>query len=222
LGRPRAKARLGMLGCLTLPMKLAPLTALLLASACATSAKAPTAATGSPTPAAPGVTATATTDAMSMVDHDTAGDDLLDKPAPDFTAIAQDGTPVHLAALRGKAVVVYFYPKDETPGCTKEACSFRDAWQPIAKSGAILIGISADSRESHRDFVQHYNLPFLLLSDPDGSIGKSYGVPFAGRHKRQTIVIGANGNVRKVYRTVNVSEHAAQILDDLREAEHAR
>jgi thioredoxin-dependent peroxiredoxin len=203
-------------------MKLARLAALLIGSACATSAKGPTAATASPTPASPGVTATAATDAASTVDRDGALDELLDKPAPDFTAIAQDGIPVHLAALRGKPVVVYFYPKDETPGCTKEACSFRDAWQAIAKSGAVLIGISADSRESHRDFVQHYNLPFLLLSDADGSIGGSYGVPFAGRHKRQTIVIGADGNVRKVYRTVNVSEHAAQILDDLREAEHAR
>jgi len=207
---------------MTVPMKLTRLTALLLGSACATSAKAPTAATASPTPTPPGVTATAAADAASMVDRDAARDELLDKPAPDFTASAQDGIPVHLAALRGKPVVVYFYPKDETPGCTKEACSFRDAWQAIAKSGAVLIGISADSRESHRDFVQHYNLPFLLLSDADGSIGGSYGVPFAGRHKRQTIVIGADGIVRKVYRTVNVSEHAAQILDDLREAEHAR
>jgi hypothetical protein len=137
---------------MTVPMKLTRLTALLLGSACATSAKAPTAATASPTPTPPGVTATAAADAASMVDRDAARDELLDKPAPDFTASAQDGIPVHLAALRGKPVVVYFYPKDETPGCTKEACSFRDAWQAIAKSGAVLIGISADSRESHRDF----------------------------------------------------------------------
>jgi peroxiredoxin Q/BCP len=210
-----------MLGCVLVPMKLARLAALLLSAACTTSAKAPTTAAGNATRTPPGATPTAAADAASMVDLDAARDELLDKPAPDFTAVSQDGIPVHLAALRGKAVVVYFYPKDETPGCTKEACSFRDAWQPIAKSGAVLIGISADSRESHRDFVKHYNLPFLLLSDPDGSIGRSYGVPFAGHHKRQTVVIGTSGNVRKVYRTVNVAEHAAQILDDLREAEHS-
>jgi peroxiredoxin Q/BCP len=144
----------------------------------------------------------------------------LGKPAPDFTAVAQDGTAVHLAALRGKWAVLYFYPKDETPGCTKEACSFRDAWQAIAQTGAVLIGISADSSESHRSFVEHYKLPFLLVSDPDGSIGRSYGVPFTVHHQRQTIVIGADGTVRKVYRKVNVAEHAAQILDDLRSAEH--
>jgi thioredoxin-dependent peroxiredoxin len=151
---------------------------------------------------------------------DASIDELLGKPAPDFTAVAQDGTSVHLTALRGKWAVLYFYPKDETPGCTKEACSFRDAWQAIAKTGAVLIGISADSSESHRSFVDHYKLPFLLLSDPDGSIGRSYGVPFTGHHQRQTIVIGADGTVRKVYRKVNVAEHAAQILDDLSSAQH--
>jgi peroxiredoxin Q/BCP len=145
-------------------------------------------------------------------------DDLVGKPAPDFTGKAQDGSSVHLAALKGKRVVVYFYPKDETPGCTKEACSFRDAWQDIAKTGAVLIGISADSAESHKDFVAHYKLPFLLLSDPDGKIGGSYGVPFEGHHQRQTFVIGTDGNVAKAYRKVDVTVHASQILDDLTHA----
>jgi peroxiredoxin Q/BCP len=180
---------------------------IVLASACAVSKPAPPAATSSA--AAPATPAPL----------DASSDELLGKPAPDFTAVAQDGTTIHLAALRGKWTVLYFYPKDETPGCTKEACSFRDAWQAIAKTGAVLVGISADSSESHRGFVEHYKLPFLLLSDPDGSIGQSYGVPFAGHHKRQTFVIGADGTVRKVYRTVNVAEHAAQILDDLRLAQ---
>jgi peroxiredoxin Q/BCP len=143
-------------------------------------------------------------------------DDLVGKPAPDFTATAHDGTPVHLAALKGKPVVLYFYPRDETPGCTKEACSFRDSFRPIAATGAVLVGISADSIESHKAFAAHHGLPFLLLSDPDGAIAKSYGVPFMVVHKRQTIVVGADGVVRKVYRSVDVTTHAEQILGDLK------
>jgi peroxiredoxin Q/BCP len=142
-------------------------------------------------------------------------DDLVGKPAPDFTGKAQDGTSVHLASLKGKRVVLYFYPKDETPGCTKEACSFRDAWVDLAKTGAVLIGVSADSAQSHKDFVAHWKLPFLLLSDPDGKIGATYGVPFAGHHQRQTFVIGPDGNVQKVYRKVDVTVHASQVLEDV-------
>jgi peroxiredoxin Q/BCP len=148
-------------------------------------------------------------------------DDLVGKPAPDFTATAQDGKSVHLAALKGKSVVVYFYPKDETPGCTKEACSFRDAWQDIAKTGAVLVGVSGDGRESHKEFIEHYKLPFLLITDADGTIGKSYGVPFSGHHQRQTFVIGPDGTVKKVYRKVDVNVHAAQILGDLSQVAHA-
>ncbi len=144
-----------------------------------------------------------------------APDALVGKPAPDFTTTAQDGTPVHVAALKGKRVVLYFYPKDETAGCTKEACSFRDAWQDLSKTGAVLVGVSADTTDSHKAFVAHYQLPFLLVSDPDGKIGSSYGVPFAGHHQRQTVVIGADGNVLKVYRKVDVAVHAAQVLADL-------
>jgi peroxiredoxin Q/BCP len=148
-------------------------------------------------------------------------DGLVGKKAPDFTATAQDGTSVHLAALKGKPVVVYFYPKDETPGCTKEACSFRDTWQDIAKTGAVLVGISADTGDSHKGFAEHYKLPFLLVSDPDGKIGAAYGVPFAGHHSRQTFVIGKDGNVVKVYRKVDVTAHAAQVLGDLTQLTHA-
>ena len=150
---------------------------ILLASACATpssTASAPAsapepAAASAPTPAAPASAPTPTPALASAPETAPAApDDLVGKPAPDFKATAQDGTPVHLAALKGKRVVVYFYPKDETPGCTKEACSFRDAWQDIAKTGAVLIGISADATDSHKAFAEHYKLPFLLLSDPDG------------------------------------------------------
>ena len=146
-----------------------------------------------------------------------AADDLVGKPAPDFTAVAQNGTTVHLAALKGKRVVLYFYPKDETAGCTKEACSFRDAWQDLAKTGAVLVGLSADTTQSHKDFAAHWKLPFLLVSDPDGKIGATYGVPFTNHHQRQTFVVGADGNVIKVYRKVDVTVHAAQVLEDLKQ-----
>lgn len=145
-------------------------------------------------------------------------DAVVGRTAPDFTATAQDGTVVHIGALKGKAVVLYFYPKDETPGCTKEACSLRDNWKAIAATGAVLVGVSADTLDSHRSFAAHYKLPFHLVSDPEGAIGRAYGVPFTTFHKRQTFVIGANGTVRKVYRTVDVSTHAADILGDLRKA----
>jgi peroxiredoxin Q/BCP len=148
-------------------------------------------------------------------------EDLVGKPAPDFTAPASDGTSFHLAAARGKPVVLYFYPKDETPGCTKEACSFRDSWAALAKTGAVLVGISADSAESHKAFITHWKLPFALLSDADGSIGRRFGVPFESLHKRQTFVIGADGNVKKVYREVDVKKHASQILEDLTRPPHS-
>jgi peroxiredoxin Q/BCP len=146
----------------------------------------------------------------------TSAQDRIGKQAPDFTATAQDGTTVHIAALKGKPVVVYFYPKDETPGCTKEACSFRDSWKPLAATGAALVGVSADSLDSHREFVAHYQLPFLLVSDPDGAIAQKYGVPFHFVHSRQTFVIGADGVVKKVYRSVDVTKHADEILTDLK------
>jgi len=171
-----------------------------------------------PTPAPASAAAPAVASVPGPTTATAAGDTadpLVGKPAPDFTATAQDGTSVHIAALKGKPVVVYFYPKDETPGCTKEACSFRDAWAPLAKTGAVLVGVSADSLDSHKAFVAHWKLPFLLVSDPDGSIGKQYGVPFESYHHRQTFVVGADGTVKKVYRKVDVSVHAQQILDDL-------
>jgi peroxiredoxin Q/BCP len=165
-----------------------------------------------PAPAAPSVAAAAPQASQSAAP---VADSLVGAPAPDFTAMAQTGTRVHLAALKGKPVVVYFYPKDETPGCTKEACSFRDAWQPLAKTGAVLVGISADGLDSHRGFAEHWKLPFLLVSDPDGAIAQLYGVPFQGVHKRQTVVIGPDGKVAKVYRSVDVTVHAQQVLSDL-------
>jgi peroxiredoxin Q/BCP len=197
-------------------MKPATLLLIVLAPACATSAP------GAQSAAPPATTAheAPRADAPALEGGGDV-DALVGKPAPDFTATTYDGKSIHMAALRGKWAVVYFYPKDETPGCTKEACSFRDAWVPIAATGATLIGISADDSASHREFAEHYKLPFVLLSDPDGAIAKSYLVPFTGHHRRQTIVVGPDGTVRKVYRSVDVTVHAAQIAADLGAADRS-
>lgn len=144
------------------------------------------------------------------------GDVAVGKPPPDFSATAQDGTAVHLAALKGKPVVVYFYPKDETPGCTKEACSFRDAWDALHTKGVVLIGISQDTDDSHRAFAANHKLPFLLVSDPKGDLAAKFGVPVhMGYDARQSFVIGADGNVKKIYRDVDVTVHAKEIAGDL-------
>lgn len=129
-----------------------------------------------------------------------------------FSTTASDGTKLDSAALRGKAVVVYFYPKDETPGCTTEACAFRDAWDAIAKTNAVLVGVSGDTDESHRAFQAHHKLPFHLVSDGDGVLAKAFGVGMFGR---QTFVIRGDGTLKKIYRSVNVSTHAQEILADL-------
>jgi len=199
---------------------LVSLAPLLLAAACATPSSSASASASAPALAPVSALAPASSPALASAPASAPApdDDLVGKPAPDIKATAQDGTPVHLAALKGKRVVLYFYPKDETPGCTKEACSFRDTWQEIAKTGAVLVGISADTSDSHKAFAAHYKLPFLLVSDPDGAIGDAYGVPFSGHHQRQTFVIGADGRVFKVYRKVDVTVHAAQVLDDLSHA----
>jgi thioredoxin-dependent peroxiredoxin len=146
----------------------------------------------------------------------TSGEIAVGKPPPDFTAKAHDGTDLKLSALKGKPVVVYFYPKDETTGCTKEANAFRDAWKDLEKKGVVLIGISTDSLDSHRAFATHHELPFHLVSDPSGAIAKSFGVPNrAGFLGRQTFVIGPDGNVKKIYRDVDVTKHASEVLADL-------
>lgn len=145
------------------------------------------------------------------------GELAVGSPAPHVAAKAHDGTSIDLAALRGKKVVLYFYPKDETPGCTKEACAFRDAWSDLAKTGVVLVGISTDSLESHEKFAEHHRLPFHLVSDEDGAIAKAYGVPNrAGFLARQTFVIGEDGKILKIYRSVDVQKHASEILADVK------
>lgn len=179
-----------------------------------TSASATAAASASASAAAP---ATATATATASGAAPAAEEIAVGKPAPDFTAKAHDGTEVKLSALKGKPVVLYFYPRDETPGCTKEACSFRDAWKELAKTKVVLVGISTDNAESHKAFAKHYELPFHLVSDESGAIAKAFGVPNRGGFlARHTIVIGADGNVKKIYREVDVSKHAAEVLADVK------
>jgi peroxiredoxin Q/BCP len=139
------------------------------------------------------------------------------KPAPEFSVTAHDGMKLNSAELKGKPVVVYFYPKDETPGCTKEACAFRDAFDALNKQGVVLIGVSSDTDESHKAFAEHHKLPFHLVSDGDGNLAKKFGVGTTlGFMQRQSFVIGADGNMKKIYRSVDVSVHAQQIQDDLK------
>ena len=149
------------------------------------------------------------------------------QPAPDFTlpAVGSDDVvnngQVHLADLKGKTVVLYFYPKDDTPGCTAEACSFRDANREMQKRGVIVLGVSADSLESHQKFAEKYGLPFPLLSDTDTSVSQLYGVygeknmygkKYMGVN-RETFLIDKDGVVRKAWHKVNPEEHANEVLE---------
>jgi peroxiredoxin Q/BCP len=163
-------------------------------------------------------TSEAATTTSAAAPADKPSDELVvGKAAPDFAATAHDGMELKLSALKGKNVVLYFYPKDETPGCTKEACAFRDAWKDLEGTGVVLVGISTDTADSHKKFAEHHKLPFHLVSDPDGAIAKSYGVPNRGGFLgRQTFVVGPDGNLKKIYRTVDVTKHAAEVLGDVR------
>jgi thioredoxin-dependent peroxiredoxin len=141
--------------------------------------------------------------------------------APDFTATNTNGETIRLKDLRGKKVVLYFYPKDDTPGCTKEACSFRDSFAQFRKQGIEVIGVSTDSEASHKKFTTKYKLPFTLLADTDHSIADAYGVygekKFMGRTymgvKRMTFLIDEKGKVRKVFEKVKPEEHAREVLE---------
>ncbi len=136
------------------------------------------------------------------------------KPAPDFELESDSGETVKLSDLRGKPVVLYFYPKDDTPGCTKQACGIRDAWGEFQRAGAEVFGISADSRASHERFKSKYSLPFTLLADPEHKLGEPYGVSQEGKnsYERSTFVIDADGNVAKIMRRVKPEGHADQVL----------
>jgi peroxiredoxin Q/BCP len=135
-------------------------------------------------------------------------------PAPDFTLTSDLGEEITLSSLRGKPVVLYFYPKDHTPGCTRQACGIRDAWGEFERAGAAVFGISADTQASHERFKSKYSLPFTLLADPEHKLGEPYGVAQEGKnsYERSTFVIDAEGNVSRVLRRVNPDSHADEVL----------
>ncbi len=138
--------------------------------------------------------------------------------APDFSAKNQDGKMIKLSDLKGKPVLMYFYPKDDTPGCTKEACNFRDEYAKFKKLGAVVLGISRQDEKSHQAFQKKYSIPFDLLVDTDGSLAKAYGItviPGVGFHMRQSILIGPDGKVAKFYPSVNPATHTEEVLKDL-------
>jgi peroxiredoxin Q/BCP len=146
------------------------------------------------------------------------------KPVPDFEATTDTGARVKLSDFRGKPVVLYFYPKDDTPGCTKEACGFRDAYSEFEERGAVVLGVSPDDEASHERFKEKYELPFTLLADPDHAVAEQYGVwgekNYAGRKymgvSRTTFVIDGDGNLVKAMNNVKPDGHPQQVLEALR------
>ena len=142
------------------------------------------------------------------------------KPAPDFELTSDAGERVRLSSLRGKPVVLYFYPKDDTPGCTTQACGIRDSYSEFSDRGAVVLGVSPDDEVSHVRFKEKYSLPFALLADPEHEVAEEYGVwkerNLYGKKsmgiERSTFVIDAGGNVSKVMRRVKPDTHAADVL----------
>jgi thioredoxin-dependent peroxiredoxin len=140
--------------------------------------------------------------------------------APTFILPTDDGDEVSLESLRGKPVVLYFYPKDDTPGCTAQACGIRDAWSEFQRSGAVVLGVSPDSPKKHAKFREKYGLPFTLLADEDHAVSEAYGVwvekRFAGRKymgvERSTFVIEPDGKLKRVMRRVKPDTHADDVL----------
>jgi thioredoxin-dependent peroxiredoxin len=140
--------------------------------------------------------------------------------APAFTLPSDSGSDVSLESLRGKPVVLYFYPRDDTPGCTKQACGIRDAWGEFERSGAVVLGVSPDSPKKHVEFREKYDLPFTLLADEDHAISEAYGVwgekSFMGKKymgvERSTFVIGPDGTLTKIMRKVKPDTHADEVL----------
>jgi peroxiredoxin Q/BCP len=146
--------------------------------------------------------------------------------APPFTTQMVSGeqvNPMSLADFHGKKVILYFYPKDETSGCTKEACAFRDGYSRYTNAGLVVLGCSVDSADAHKDFIRKNSLPFPLLLDPDKKIATAYGaangIPILGLDRRITYVIDENGKIIKVYPSVDPSTHAIEILNDLGSAD---
>jgi peroxiredoxin Q/BCP len=145
---------------------------------------------------------------------------VVGKRAPDFTLTSSSGGTIRLSGLRGKTVVLYFYPKDETPGCTREACDFRDHYAALDSAGVVLLGVSNDDLKSHRDFTAKEHLPFPLLADVDASVSRQYGVyverELGGKKvmgiERTTFVIDRSGRLARVWPKVTVDGHVADVL----------
>ncbi len=136
--------------------------------------------------------------------------------APNFTAKDDEGNSVSLADFEGKTVVLYFYPKDDTPGCTKEACSFRDSYADYEGKDIAVLGVSRDDETSHKAFKDKFSLPFPLIVDTDGTISQAYEVEGGGYSKRATFVIDGKGVIKKVYESIKTDTHASDILADLK------
>jgi peroxiredoxin Q/BCP len=144
--------------------------------------------------------------------------------APRFSLQSDEGDTVSLEQFRGSDVVLYFYPRDDTPGCTTEACEFRDAWQDVKRTGAIVLGVSPDDVATHRKFRTKFRLPFPLLADPDHGVAERYGVwgekSMYGRKflgiLRTTFIIGPDGRIKRVFERVKPRGHAAAVLEALR------
>lgn len=144
--------------------------------------------------------------------------------APELGIPDQDGQPVTLKELKGKQVVLYFYPKDNTPGCTQESCDFRDSVAPIKKAGAVILGVSLDSQASHQKFIKKFSLPFPLLSDTEKTAAQAYGVykekSMYGKKywgiERSTFVIDRDGRLKRIFRKVKIDGHVDEVLAALK------
>jgi peroxiredoxin Q/BCP len=142
------------------------------------------------------------------------------QPAPEFALSSDTGETISLSSLRGRPVVLYFYPKDDTPGCTKQACGIRDVYGEFERAGAVVLGVSPDDEGSHVKFKQKYDLPFTLLADTDHSVAEQYGVwgekSYLGKKymgvNRSTFVIGEDGTIKKVMHDVKPATHADDVL----------
>ncbi len=140
--------------------------------------------------------------------------------APDFAVSDQEGNIVRAKDLRGRKIVLYFYPKDDTPGCTKEACSFRDSWAKFKRRGIEVFGVSLDSEKSHQKFINKFSLPFRLLADTDKKLSESFGTygekKFMGRtymgNNRMTFLIDEKGKIKKIFEKVKPEDHAEEVL----------
>lgn len=147
------------------------------------------------------------------------------KKAPDFTLPDQDGNKVKLSDFKGRYIVLYFYPKDDTPGCTKEACSFRDTFPEFNNVDAVILGVSPDSVSSHKKFAEKYKLPFRLLADEDKKVIEKYGVwkekSMYGKKymgvERTTFVIDPDGRIKKIFPKVKVDNHHQEVLEALKD-----